>query len=152
MDKSIPLIVGIGNPLMGDDGVGPYVLEGLREKHPEWDFLELQTPGYSILSYLQDKKKLILIDAADFGGKPGEVKRVKKEQVCSIKESSSLDLHGADILSVLEKSSSWGIHIEDVLIYCIQIESLIPCTPLSLSVQKAAKQVITSIEKDMESF
>ena len=135
---------------MGDDGIGIYILEKLREKHPEWEFLELNTPGYSLLSYLEGKDSLILIDAADFGGNPGEIKRARKEEIRSVKKSSSCDLHGADILMVLDNAFSWGISTQEIILYCIQIESIVPMSPLSPSVEGAARQVISSVEKDME--
>lgn len=137
---------------MGDDGIGPYVIEKLQEKHPDWEFLELHTPGYTILSYIQEKKSLILVDAADFGGKPGEIRRVKREQVQSIKEPCSLNLHGADILTVLENAPSWGIFIDNVILYCIQIESIHPGHSLSHLLKASAIEVISSIERDMLNF
>lgn len=60
-----PKIVFIGNPLGGDDGIGPYLFTKL-ENNPKFkhvELLELGVVGFDLISYVQDTDTLIIVDA-----------------------------------------------------------------------------------------
>lgn len=69
-------VVGIGNPLRGDDGLGPKLIELLREKGTGATLFDCGTTPenyiFPILSSLCET--VILVDAADFQGAPGQIK------------------------------------------------------------------------------
>jgi hydrogenase 3 maturation protease len=76
------VVVGIGNTLRADDGAGSLVAERLRERHPDVVFDGAQAPE----NYLAPIRRagpdvVLLVDAADFGGSPGEVKVATAEDV-----------------------------------------------------------------------
>jgi hydrogenase maturation protease len=73
--RSAPLVLGIGNVLMGDEGVGVAVLNALsRESWPaEVTLLDGGTGGFHLLEYLQAHDPVVLIDAAMDGQPPGTV-------------------------------------------------------------------------------
>ena len=73
------LILGIGNYLMGDEGVGVHAIQRLEKlPWPEYvDLLDGGTGGFHLLSYLTDYPKVILIDATMDGDAPGTVKLIK---------------------------------------------------------------------------
>ena len=71
------VIVGIGNLLAGDDGVGIAVTARLKERLQNKSHVRIYEVGESPENYLDkitaDQPDIIyLIDAGDFGGKPGE--------------------------------------------------------------------------------
>lgn len=73
------VIFGIGNVLKGDDGVGPYIIAETRNLKPETRNIQLIDGGTVPENYIQkiiDSRpdKIIIIDAIDFGGKPGDIK------------------------------------------------------------------------------
>ncbi len=75
-------ILGVGNPLMGDDGVGSWIAEGLRGKVKVPVFVGEEVPEnylYDILS--QEPDYLLVIDAVDFGGEAGEARFVDMEEI-----------------------------------------------------------------------
>ncbi len=85
------LVLGVGNPLMSDDGVGLRVLRALGRSW-EGDDVELIDAGtlsLVLLPRLQHSRHLLVLDAARLGSPPGTV-RV---------------LHGADMDSFLRESS-----------------------------------------------
>ena len=149
MKKSNVVVIGIGNMLMGDDGVGPTVINLLRKRMSDIEFVELDTAGYGILSYIEGKEKVIIIDAAYFGGFPGEIKRVSRHQLKSTRKGSSLNLHGIDVLSVLDYAAQIGIEPEQVILFCIQAKHIVPCQGLAKEVEKAAVEVAATIEKEL---
>ena len=70
------LILGLGNVLMGDEGIGVHSIEYLRDKEiPEdVDLLDGGTGGFHLLSLFKQYDHLILIDATISDSEPGEVK------------------------------------------------------------------------------
>lgn len=77
------LLVTIGNPLRADDGLGPFVGGQVRFKVPEHRVINAYTTPESIAQSAIDFKpdKIVLLDAARFGGRPGELKIIPLEQV-----------------------------------------------------------------------
>ena len=76
------VVVGIGNTLRADDGAGSLVAEKLRERYPGVVFDAAQAPE----NYLAPIRRagpavVVLVDAADFGGSPGEVRVATAEDV-----------------------------------------------------------------------
>ena len=70
------LVVGFGNPLMTDDGIGLAALERLRERWPppaEVELLDGGTWGLFLLPRFEDATRILLLDAIDAGQEPGTV-------------------------------------------------------------------------------
>ncbi len=72
------LVLGIGNVLMGDEGVGVHVVRALQEEAlPEGvECLDGGTGSFLLLDPMQRAKKVILIDATIDGSPPGTVRRL----------------------------------------------------------------------------
>jgi hydrogenase maturation protease len=69
------LVIGVGNPLMSDDGVGLRLLEALAARSPAPDgveFLDAGTLGFMLLPRVEQCDALLALDAASVGGAPGE--------------------------------------------------------------------------------
>lgn len=69
-------IIGLGNILAGDDGFGVLALEQLAENYdfpPNARLIDGGTQGLSLYPYLEEAEKLLILDAADFGEKPGAI-------------------------------------------------------------------------------
>jgi hydrogenase maturation protease len=81
--KSICLM-GVGNVLMHDDALGPYVLESLKAKYdlpPEVTVFDAGTPGLDLTLFLLEFDALIAVDALKGQGAPGEVKTYTRPQL-----------------------------------------------------------------------
>src|SRR5262245_6447568 len=75
------VVIGLGNPLMGDDGLGIAVLERLRTEYvlpAEVELVEGGTWGLNLLPVIEVAESLILIDAIDTGVAPGTPARVER--------------------------------------------------------------------------
>lgn len=71
-----PVIVGIGNTLLGDEGIGVHVVRRLRHLVPADSGIELVDGGtlsFNLLPVIESTACLIAVDAADFGELPGSV-------------------------------------------------------------------------------
>ena len=80
-DKEKTLVLGLGNVLMGDEGIGVYVVRNVEERlaqHPplgDLECLDGGTGGFTLLEPLENADRIILIDAAADGNPVGTVTR-----------------------------------------------------------------------------
>jgi hydrogenase maturation protease len=76
------VVIGLGSPLMGDDGLGLLALEALRQSpafEPEPLFVDGGTWGMNLLPFIERAERLLLIDAIRAGARPGEVVVIERE-------------------------------------------------------------------------
>jgi hydrogenase maturation protease len=142
-------IIGIGNTLMSDDGAGVRVLEFLSPPPKGVKIIELATGGMTLLHKFEGLDTAIIIDAVDFGGKPGEVRVFKPEDVTSIK-TVGYSLHDLDILKVLELARQMGTMPKNVFIAAIQPGCLEMGEGLSAEVESALPELAARIRQLLE--
>jgi hydrogenase maturation protease len=73
-EQSKILVMGVGNTLLQDDGVGIHITDSLRSApaiHPAVEFIDGGTLGLSLLPDIEDAGALIVVDAAELGQAPG---------------------------------------------------------------------------------
>jgi hydrogenase maturation protease len=80
--KSI-LILGIGNLLLGDEGVGIHVVRQLQRMPlpPEVEVIDGGTGGFELLAHCRGREKVIIVDAIDITAQPGAVFRFAPEEL-----------------------------------------------------------------------
>ncbi|HIJ33903.1 MAG TPA: hydrogenase maturation protease [Gammaproteobacteria bacterium] len=105
------LVLGLGNTLLGDEGVGVRVVELLKERE-ERENVELMDGGtlsFSLAGAIADSDQLIVIDAANLQGKSGDLQVFVGEEMDyflgSGKLSSVHEVSLLDLLSVTALSS-----------------------------------------------
>lgn len=77
MTISDTLILGIGNTLLSDEGVGIHALHQLQSDYPDLPgvtFIDGGTLSFTLAAYLQDCNNIIVLDAAQFKAPPGTVR------------------------------------------------------------------------------
>jgi hydrogenase maturation protease len=96
------LILGVGNMLLGDEGVGVHVAQRLQDRplprHVE--VLDGGTIGYELLSYLYGKRKVIIVDALNADAKPGSVIRLTPDEI-DMEKPRSLFVHQGGLHELL---------------------------------------------------
>jgi hydrogenase maturation protease len=144
-----PLIIGIGNSLMGDDGVGPYVISLLEQKSDiSADLLVLSTPGFALLTHFEGRKKVIIVDAASFEGAPGTVARITRDMIGK-KPGSGFSLHDADPFAVYDQAKTLGLAPNELVVYAIRFEAITPREGLSSSVEAGARRAADLIAQEI---
>ena len=76
------LVLGIGNTLLGDDGVGVYAAQALagRISEPNITVRDIGVDGLNLLEYILGYDRLVVIDAiVTEGGNPGDIYRLKPQ-------------------------------------------------------------------------
>ncbi|MBL4953848.1 HyaD/HybD family hydrogenase maturation endopeptidase [Neobacillus sp. OS1-32] len=77
-------ILGIGNTLFSDEGVGIHLLPLLEEKYKDDDLIDIiegQTDGMKLLGPVEDAENLIIIDAINAGKEGGSIIRLEGEEI-----------------------------------------------------------------------
>jgi len=89
------LIVGIGNPLMADDGAGAYLADLMKERNKSTKCINtLDVPENYIGAIIREEAATILLaDAAEMGEKPGTVKLYPSEKI----EETGVSTHSISI-------------------------------------------------------
>lgn len=150
------VIVGVGNALMGDEGVGIHAIERLRKETwpPGVDLIDGGTPGIGLLHIIEGRDLAIIIDCADFGGRPGEVRTFDPDDLVR-DERAEASLHATDLLSALELARRTGHSPKRVRIVGIQPSSIGMGTalspPVAASLPTIPEVVRTSIQQDFSS-
>ena len=108
------IVLGIGNPILGDDGVGINVARKLKRciHGPEIKIMEASAGGMGIVETILGYDRAILIDAIKKDGKMGEVKRFSVEDF-SIHSCNPHDVNLSTALKIIEKM---GAGIPDIVI------------------------------------
>ena len=144
------LVLGLGNVLMADEGIGVHVVRAL-EKHtlPEGvECLDGGTGGFVLLEPMQNADRVILIDAADDGNPAGTVTRTTPR--FSHDYPPTLTVHDIGIKDLLDAFYIQGGGPE-VVLYAITID---PHQPISMSLSaesaKAADEAVARILAELQ--
>lgn len=105
------LVLGLGNPVMTDDGVGLVALARLQEAWafgPEVRFADGGTWGMRLLPMIQDHDRILFLDALDAGRPPGSLVRLEGETIPRGLGAGKLSPHQVDLQDLLAAAALTG--------------------------------------------
>jgi hydrogenase maturation protease len=151
------IVIGLGNPLMGDEGIGVVLIEKLEAlarqgKIPGADRIRFHdggVGGMNLLHAIAGKKRAILIDCALMETEPGTIRRFTPDQVRTVKKLSHLSLHEVDILKVLELARQLGECPEQIVFFGIQPREIAQRMDLSDTLKYQIDRYIQTILKEI---
>jgi len=116
------LILGIGNPILTDDGVGIKIAQKLKEEKAKLEVIEASEAGIILLDLIVGYNKLIIIDSIKTEkGKPGDLYKLELEDLKPSKDFSSS--HGIGIATAFELGQRRGYRMpKSVSIYAVNIK------------------------------
>jgi len=139
-------VIGLGNTLLTDDGVGVYAAREIRcrldRQFPEVDIVESEVGGFALLELVAGWERVILIDAVTFDGiEPGRVLRIHPQDLhTSIRIRS---VHEIDLPAALELGRRLGMNMpETVLIFAVQAQD---CLTFSEQLSEPVKAACTRV-------
>ena len=129
------ILLGIGNPLNGDDGVGIYVAERFRKD--DWIPLACGTAPENFTGIIRKTRPscLVLIDAAAMGISPGEYRIIPRDKI----EDVSIGTHQLPLSFLIDFLSDAASRI---LFIGIQPERTGTCEEISLPVREGADRLL----------
>jgi hydrogenase maturation protease len=146
------LIVGLGNPILGDDGVGIRVAHELAARVCLRDvtITETSCSGLELVDILPGYDKVIIVDAIiTRSNSPGEIYRLSNGNISATLHSTSL--HDISLGEALELGKRLGaVMPEEIVIYGIEVNNIDTfsetCTP---EVEKAIPECVSRILKEL---
>jgi len=104
------LILGVGNLLLSDEGVGVHVAQKMMEMDfpPEVQIMEGGTDGFGLMHVLLEADRVILVDAVKGGGPPGSIYRFEVEDCPPFPDIFKTSVHQISILEVINLSGLIG--------------------------------------------
>ena len=122
------LIVGLGNPILGDDGVGWRVAEEVRKRLPEdapVEVLCLSLGGISLMEHLIGYDRVILVDAFSTDAPVGSISVLRLSQLPNYSAFHITSIHDTSLQKAMELGREMGAHLpEDVMIVGIATEHI----------------------------
>lgn len=120
------LILGLGNILLQDEGLGVRVLEYLREHYqfpPQVELVDGGTAGLSLIHYLEGRDFLIVLDAVKAGAPAGAVFRFSPADLETRVEYKA-SLHQVHFLEVLKVAEALDKKLPPVVILAMQPQQI----------------------------
>jgi hydrogenase maturation protease len=154
MKRKSTVVLGLGNPLMADEGIGVYLVERLLESaadYPAVDFVDAGTGGLSILYDIEDRRKAVVIDCAFMDEPPGAIRRFTPEEVRSTKVLAHQSLHEADLMQIIALARQLGQAPDEIIIFGIQPERVEPHLGLTQTLMGRIDEYISMILHELES-
>jgi hydrogenase maturation protease len=144
-------VIGIGNPLRRDDGIGIVLLEKLRKiknQLPDTiDYIDGGTGGMNLLHLIPRFENVVLVDAVNFGGKTGESKIFSMEDVLSKRAVVTLSTHGSDFFQILQLSNRLKEVPNSIVIFGVQPKD----TSFGQYLSEELEQLLDILLKDLQS-
>jgi len=147
------LVGGIGNVLLGDDGVGPYVLRILESMYsfdPRVELTDLGTPALDLTHQIVGLHALILVDSVASDDAAGTVTLYRKEDILRETPAQRLDPHSPALSECLMTAEMLGAMPQHVLLVGIAGKCYEPGHPLSAAVRQSVGPAIEAILQELQ--
>lgn len=115
------IVIGLGNTLLSDDGVGIYAARRLRRQiEGKADVIEAETAGFDIMEIMNGYDRALIIDSIQLDGvEPGTVFRISPGEIKTTPRLASF--HDIDLITALTLGSKIGLHMPgEVIIFAVQ--------------------------------
>ncbi len=152
------LILGLGNPILTDDGVGVHVAQAVKLLLPlnsSVEVSEASVGGLGLMERLLGYERVIIIDALCGGkNKPGTVHRLTLDDLQAISPTQhSVSAHDTNLNTALNMAQRMGLPLpKEVIIYGIEVENIIDFsdepTP---AVKRAIPEVTVAVLSELKS-
>ncbi|MEZ4841128.1 MAG: hydrogenase maturation protease [Flavobacteriaceae bacterium] len=139
------LILGVGNYLMGDEGIGVHLIQELSKLElPEYiDILDGGTGGFLLLNCFEVYPTIIFVDATMDGKPAGTISLIRPKFASDF--PNALSVHDVGLKDMIEAVYLMD-KIPDIYLFTVSIEELAPMTvELSLEVKNAIPKLVENI-------
>lgn len=144
------LVIGLGNPILGDDGVGWKVVEAISNQQStisigiETDCLSIG--GLSLMERLVGYERAVIVDAIQTGQNPiGTVRRFRLEELPPRGSGHTASTHDTDLLSALQVGRSLGVILPaEILVVGIEAKNVYDFT------EEMTPAVVTAIPQAIQ--
>jgi hydrogenase maturation protease len=142
------LILGVGNPLYGDDAVGVLAVQELQKQPdlpPHVTVVDGGMQGIGLIPLMESYHRVILVDAVPMGEPPATIRRFTWEEARLIGHERPLSLHQSDLTDALLLAEALDCLPRKLVIYGVQPHNIGWDQPLSPEVQHALPGLVATL-------
>lgn len=146
------LVIGVGSPLMGDDGLGLAALEALRAGwmfEPELELMDGGTWGMNLLPFIETVPHVLILDAIRAGGEPGGFVRLEDDEIPRF-FATKLSPHQIDLKEVLALAELRGTLPESTIVLGLEPAVVEMSASLSEAVRAGLPALVTRVLEQLE--
>ncbi len=144
------LVLGIGNILLHDEGIGVYMVEQMQKEgaRDDVEFLDGGTAGADLLDHICDRQKVVIVDAVDADVVPGVIMRFTPDDL-AFNTNQSISLHEFGIAETLAMARQLNCEPKQVVIIGIKPKDLNSGVGLSDEIKKVVPQIIGAVSAEI---
>jgi hydrogenase maturation protease len=146
------VVIGVGNPIMGDDGLGVVALDRLRQRWsppPSVQLVEGGTWGMNLLPLIEDAEQVMLLDAIDAGRPTGSLVVLQGDEVPRTL-GLKLSPHQIDLREVLALAQLRGTLPKDLVAVGLQPGRIEMASELSPEVEARLDELLAVVIARLE--
>lgn len=145
------VIIGVGNELLSDEGLGVHVVRALRKTQLPSDvsLLEVGTRGLELRDAGEGFEKLVIVDVVRSGVLPGTIGRWQVAKDVDEAAPSMVSLHEMDLMMVLKIGRATGKLPDDVIIIGIEPKTLERGVELSPELKVKLPDLVSMVLKEV---
>ncbi len=153
-------MIFIGNPLWGDDGVGPYLLDLFSSRlgsggNAKWQglpavILSGGTGGLNLLNFMDGANQIFFFDAINTQGKPGDVYKIPASALEDWPAQSSHDFGLEQVLRLYYEIEDHPLSPDNIWLYGVEIDRLDFGEGISEVVKKSCDALFESLIQEFE--
>lgn len=153
-ERRATVVIGLGNPIMGDDGFGLAALDALRSRWAptaDVEFVDGGTWGLSLLPCVERAERLLLLDAIECGRTPGTVVRLQDDEIPSYL-MTKVSPHQVDMREILALAALRGHSPAELVALGVQPAVVDLVGSLSPEVAAAVEEVVAAAVGQLEEW
>ncbi len=152
MKKNI--IIGVGNMLFKDEGVGIYASEFLKQNYSfegDIEIIDGGTLGFKLMTYFQEYENVIILDTVSIEDKPGEIYRLPSDVLLGL-GSYRKTAHEVEIVEMLEIVSALNSHAEVTILGIVPLDIISVGIGLTKIMEDRFEEFILHAIKEIETL
>jgi len=148
------LVLGVGNKLMSDEGIGVHTIERLASKYKlpeEVQVLDGGTLGMDLLYYLEGVENLLIVDAAETGKEAGTMVRLEGDEVPAFM-SIKISPHQMGVPDMLAAAKMMDIYPKRLVFWGIQPDEITLSLDLSPVLASKVDSLIENLVDELHGW
>lgn len=145
------LVLGIGNILLRDEGVGVRVVEAMEriDLPPDVELFDGATAGLDLLDALAGRRKVIVIDAIGGDSEPGTVLRLSPEDLVAL-DGRGMSLHEIGLLETLTAAKQLGVAPQELVVLGVKPRDVSCGLTLSPETARLVPEIVELVLAELE--
>lgn len=152
------VILGIGNTLLQDEGIGIHLLQAIKDKNPHWEtdynieMIDGGTLSFDLMSNIQSDQDLLVLDAINLDKAPGNVYSMGAEAMDKFLSQPGKSVHEVSLQDLFDMSRLTGHLPEKRALIGIQPQTIDWGSELTQSVQQSLAEAVIEVEHVLQQW